>query len=85
LDQGEKLSARVLLLEDSYHGRGHGRGVLLLYTSHHHAEVPCLDHYAYTLGINRILNGIGYLPGEPLLYSTSRGILLRPMTLLLGI
>ena len=24
LDQGEKLSARVLLVEDSYHGRGHG-------------------------------------------------------------
>jgi hypothetical protein len=24
LDQGEKLGARVLLVEDSYHGRGHG-------------------------------------------------------------
>jgi hypothetical protein len=24
LDQGEKLSARVLLVEDPYHGRGYG-------------------------------------------------------------
>src|ERR1700722_4617154 len=73
LHQREELGARVLLLEDSDHSRGHGRGVLLLHPPHHHAQVPGLDHHAHSLGINRILNGIGDLPCKPLLHLQAPG------------
>ncbi len=51
-----------------------------------------LDHHAHALGLDRVLNGVGDLPGEPLAWickhqaktSTNRGILLRPITLPLG-
>jgi len=65
--------------------------VLLFNPAHHHAQVARLDDHSHALRRNGRLNGVGNLPGQPLLHLKAArehlhkaGILLSPMTLPLG-
>lgn len=42
--------------------------MLLLYSTHHHAEVAGLNHHADALGMDGILDGLSNLRGQALLY-----------------
>src|SRR5215469_4041356 len=67
-NEGQELAAGfVFLAEAAQHGRRHSRGVLLLDTAHHHAEVARLDDHANTLGLAHLLDGLCDLGGEALL------------------
>ena len=91
-DQRQEFRARFLFFaEAAQHGRSHGGGVLLFDSAHHHAEMPRFNHDAYSLRFDRILDGFCDLRGQTLLnlqpaekISIRRGILLKPMTLPLG-
>ena len=68
------------------------RGRMLLFdAAHHHAEVARFNHHTHTLWRDGLLNRVGNLLRQPFLHlqaarktSMRRGILLRPITLPLG-
>src|SRR5438445_5407241 len=67
-NEGQEFAARfVFLAEATQHGRRHSRGVLLLDTAHHHAEVARLNDHADTLGLDDFLDSLCDLGGEALL------------------
>ena len=57
----------LFVAEAAQHGRGHGGRVLLLYATHHHAEVPRFDDHAHALGLNHLLDRFGNLGSQPFL------------------
>src|ERR1700757_1631862 len=67
-DQGEEFGAGFFrVAEAAQHRTGDGRGVLLFYAAHHHAEMARFDDHADALRLNNFLDGLGDLGGEALL------------------
>src|SRR5205823_12277476 len=66
VDQRQELVARLLAIpECAQHGAGDRAGVLLLDAPHHHAQVPRLADHADTLRLDRVLDRLGDLLGQP--------------------
>src|ERR1700757_3081459 len=67
-DQGEEFGAGFFgVAEAAQHRAGNGRGVLLFYAAHHHAEMARFDDHAHALRFDDLLDGLGDLRGEALL------------------
>src|SRR5437867_3312797 len=92
INQGQEFGSSLLLIaEAAQHGRCDCGGVLLLYASHHHAEMTGFDNHPHALGLNGFLNGFCDLRGQALLNLEAarkilmrRRILLRPITFPVG-
>jgi len=91
LDQGQKFRAGVLLVEDSLHGEVTVEECCFSTPRIIMQRWRASDDDAHTLGVDRLLNGVGNLPVSRSctckrraknLYQ--RAILLRPITFPLG-
>src|SRR5215510_1723353 len=68
-NERQELLTRILrVAEAAQHVRSHGCRVLLFHATHHHAQVPRLNHHAYTLGLDCVLNRLRDLHCKTLLH-----------------
>src|SRR5664279_2484920 len=67
----EKLVPGLFLTESTQHGGRYCRGVLLLNSAHHHAEMFRFNHYSHAVRSDSTLNRFGNLCCETLLHLQS--------------